>query len=516
MARCAANGMSVTPSQKTELTRRLCRLWPSAAWRLRDRIGALIAAAFCDPMIPELRALLSNRWLLHHGAGTIVAQIKTPDLTRSILADFLAGDIDHLLNLAEMQPAVIALGNEALDMYVTRARRDGASEKDLEAISSLIGHLDPTQLSDECLLAVALDERLPIYMRLEAFGLRSTPVDPRAMPLVKTALGMPGYHTRSAAIEVIMKLKDPVPSLRDALMRSDLEMKEKLDLLDYLPRRHLSAQKAEICRTLAQEDGIPGELRRRLSIFAARYGDADSMCALVAAADRLPIKDLRATIAIFGHHRSRSLVETLIRRLKERTFSPSDRARLTSSIVLGMTALFQMDVFEGGVIDAAPLHPGADLFQPLLEEWAVMEDYDPIDGLNLAGGFARFGSDAALSAIERRLKQVLGSSDIDLLDSDTATHVGHALTTLRERQRLLPLPFLERVVARCSYNGASGAVSMIAAHGTQTALDVLLEIHTGATASLKGAVMDSLETLAGRLGVRIRLTGNGRLEAATI
>lgn len=81
-----------------------------------------------------------------------------------------------------------------------------------EAISSLIGHLDPRQLSDECLLAVALDERLLIYMRLEAFG----PVDPRAMPLVQTALGMPGYHTRSAAVEVIMKLKNPGSSLRDA------------------------------------------------------------------------------------------------------------------------------------------------------------------------------------------------------------------------------------------------------------------------------------------------------------
>lgn len=74
------------------------------------------------------------------------------------------------------------------------------------------------------------------------------------------------------------------------------------------------------------------------------------MCGLAAAAGRLPIKDLRATIAIFGHHRSQSLVETLIRRLKERTFSPSDRAGLTSSIVLGMTALFQMD----GCCAAAP------------------------------------------------------------------------------------------------------------------------------------------------------------------
>lgn len=45
-----------------------------------------------------------------------------------------------------------------------------------------------------------------------------------------------------------------------------------------------------------------------------------------------------------------------------------------------------------------------------------MEDYEPIDGLNLAEGFARFGSEAALSAIKRGLKQVLGSNDIDLLD----------------------------------------------------------------------------------------------------
>lgn len=59
-----------------------------------------------------------------------------------------------------------------------------------------------------------------------------------------------------------------------------------------------------------------------------------------------------------------------------------------------------------------------------------MEDYEPIDGLNLAEGFARFGSEAALSAIKRRLKQVLGSNDIDFLNSDAAAHVGHALTTL--------------------------------------------------------------------------------------
>ncbi|UPJ76978.1 hypothetical protein [Bradyrhizobium sp. 187] len=145
-----------------------------------------------------------------------------------------------------------------------------------------------------------------------------------------------------------------------------------------------------------------------------------------------------------------------------------------------------------------------------------MEDYEPIRRDKLGRG---------IRAIWIRGRIVGDRADIEAgawferyrsLDSDTAAHVGHALTTLRERQHLLPLSFLERVVARWSYNEASGAVSMIAAHGTQTALDVLLEIHTGATISLKGAVMDSLETLAGRLGVRIRLTSKGRVESATI
>lgn len=45
-----------------------------------------------------------------------------------------------------------------------------------------------------------------------------------------------------------------------------------------------------------------------------------------------------------------------------------------------------MEMFEGGVIDAAPLHQGADLFLPLLEKWTAMEDYEPVDGQNFAEG----------------------------------------------------------------------------------------------------------------------------------
>ena len=42
-------------------------------------------------------------------------------------------------------------------------------------------------------------------------------------------------------------------------------------------------------------------LRRRFSIFAARYGDWEAMSASVGSADRLAVEDLKATISIFGH-----------------------------------------------------------------------------------------------------------------------------------------------------------------------------------------------------------------------
>ncbi len=515
VARCVANGMNVTPELKAEITRRLCQLWPSAAWRLCDRIGALIAAAFFDPLIPDLRALLPDRRLLHHGGGTIVAQIGSGDLTRSVLKDLLAGDIVHLLNIGDLQPAVSALGDEALDMYATRARRSDASEGELNAIAALIGHLDGERLSKKSRLRIALDESFSVPIRLATFGLGPAPMDSRAIPLVEKALGMPGYFGRSVAIEVIMKFQDPIPALRAALTRLDLDIKEKLDLIGYLPRGLPSTRKLEVFRSLLEDRGLDDELRRRLLIFSARYGDRDSMCTLVQMADRMPVQDLRATIAIFGHHPSRSLVETMVQLISSRTFSPSDRAGLVGNMVLGMTALFQMDMFEGGGIEAAPLHPGADLFQPLLEKWAAMEDYDPQAGLTVAEALAQFGSNTALSTIEVRLQQIFGSNEVNLDDSLEASQIAHALTTLRERRHLLPIPFLETVVERCSYNGASGAVSMIAAHGSEAALDSLLTIYENADYLLKTAVMDALETLAGRLGVRIRAVTDGRLEATT-
>jgi hypothetical protein len=179
-----------------------------------------------------------------------------------------------------------------------------------------------------------------------------------------------------------------------------------------------------------------------------------------------------------------------------------------------MTAVFEMDMFQAGGIEPSPAHPGLDAFRSIVEEWADLQDYDPESGLDLAENLVRLGSSkTALERTEERLRQVMASFEIDLRDSLKASRIGNVLRTLYDRHHLLPLSFMETGIDRSSYNAASEAVRMIAARGTREALETLLELHEDKASSLlKDAIMDSLETLAGRLGVRISKV-RGRLEA---
>lgn len=474
----------------------------------------LIADAFHAPLVPEVRTQLSNRSLLHDGAGTVVARIADRNLTRAVLEELLEGDVEHLLNLAELQDPVSALGDEALGLYADRARAARSSEDERNAMASLIGHLDGRLVSESARLSVALDEQLPISVRLSAFALGPEPIDARARPLIEVALALKDFHPRASAMRAALRTADPTGAMRSALVRTDLELSDKLDLVGYAHRAIPDQQLADILRGLARDPALGEELRVRLLVFAARHGDQAAMGDLVDGAGGLPVEVVSATLSIFGHHRSRALAETAAHRLETRPLGPTERRDLVGAAVLGMTALFEMDWFRGGLVKRAPPHPGLEVLRPLLEAWTVSSDYSPLDGLRVAQELMGLGSRVALPLVESRLELALQANEVDLQAHDQAMTVGAALRTLRDARRLLPLPFLETVLARCSYNGASSAVEMMAAHGTREAFDSLLDAHDRARdGHLRGVILDVLEPLAGRLGIRVRRSG-ARLEAA--
>jgi hypothetical protein len=514
LARCVANGTAVTSTSREEIARRLGTIWPKSSWRARKRVGELVADAFHTPLVPEIRRLLANRYLLHDGTGAVVARIADRGLTRSVLEELLDGDVEHLLNLAELQGPVSALGDEALRLYADRAKAEPCSDKEGNAMASLIGHLDRRFISKGACLSVALDEQLPISVRLAAFALGPAPIDVRALPLIDAAFALKGFQPRASAMEAALRTADPMGAIRSALTRTDLELSEKLDLVGYARRAMPDQQLADMFREIARDIELSEDLRTRLLVFAARYGDAAAMDDLVDRAGELPVEVVSATLSVFGHHRSRTLVEAFVQRLTIRSLRPSQRRDLLGSAVLGMTAVFEMDWFRGGTVKPAPPHPGLAVLRPLLETWAVSSDYSALEGLQVAHSLAEAGSPLAVPLVERRLELALQANALDLQASDQASTIGAALRALRDARRLLPLAMLETVVAKCSYNGASSAVEMIAAHGTREAFDCLLDAHGRVgDGHLKGVILDQLEPLAGRLGIRVKRSG-GRLETA--
>ncbi|HLL45246.1 MAG TPA: hypothetical protein VK399_00990, partial [Longimicrobiaceae bacterium] len=409
--------------------------------------------------------------------------------------------------------AVDALGDEALDIYVRRARSTDDAEVH-KGLAALIEDLNGRRISVEARLSVALDETLPLLVRLATFVLGPKPIDQRAVPLVDTAVYGDDWYSRTLAARAIWKSADPLALWRSVLSRTDVPADVLHGIVKYFSPQGASGDFATVIATLARDPAIPVDIRRKLMVFAARYGDADAMSTLVDEIGGLPYDLVAATVSIFGYHRSRQLAERAARALHSVHFTAEQRVGLFSSAVLGMTALYQMDWFDGGAIHPAPPHPGASHFRELLEEWSLCHDYELLQTLRIDEDLVRLGSNAAIERLPRRIEIAIAADEIDLQDHDNAHTVSAAIRALRENHRLLEITFLETVVDRCSWNGATEAAQMIAAHASRDALDSLIGIYAAARKrDFRAFILDLLEPLAGRLGLRVRLV-DGRLEAS--
>jgi hypothetical protein len=514
IARCVANGMRINEATRQEIGRRLAIIWPRASWRQRDRIGELIAEAFSDPLLPEIRLQLSKRWLLHSGTGSIVARVNDTALTKSILNDLLSGDIEHLFNLGNFQASVDALGDDALFMYAGRIDVENPVPADVDTISCLIEHLDGRRITEAARLSVAHNTKMPLAIRLSSFALGSVPIDDQVLPLIGSAITTDGFQPRSSAMKALAKTADPLSALRTVFSRKDISLEQMKDISSYLAGDVLRLLGASTILDLAHDPSIGEYLRHRFLVYSARLGNDSAMNELVCHFADMPIEIVCAATSLFGYHQSRPLVVKAVSILRQRLLGPRDRVALASGAVTGMTTIFEMDYFMCGVTKPAPPHLGIDIFRELLEQWGAEIDYAPLDTLRIDEYLVRIGSGMGLARLPGHIEHVLSLKEIDLGDTNNAGDLGRAIHTLQEHRRFLPLSLLELIISRCSYNGVSNATQMMAAIGSRDAFDCLLQTHAAIQdRQIREVVLDAIEVLAGRLGLRVREVNNS-LEAS--
>ncbi len=522
LARCISNGMAVSEAAWNEVVKRLASAWLRSSWRLRGQIGELLADTFSQPLTAPVKELLHRRNLLHDGAGKIVARAHDKELTKSVLMQLLAGDVEHLWNLSELQGAVDELGDDALRLYIQHLPPVEVEEKEqskqnaalTETLAYLIGHLDGAQISESARLAVALDEALPHRIRISAFCLGPQPLDARVEPLVETLVATP--RLLSDAIPAILKMQNSTERVFRLLLRDDLTKNQRIDLITTIVNRADNETLPQVLLQICSDLSIDEELRLVAKVFAAQHGDESAMSELVDGFSNYPLDIVHAALSVFGFHRSDVLVQRAVSALTNRALGPKDRVHLASGVVLGMTSKFEMMSFGSGAVVPAPWHPGISYLRRLIESWDELGDYSLCDRVRLGESLLHLGTDEGILKLGCRITQLLESLDTSSEKWEESDVIGNALRSLLERQQLLELSVLESIASRCSFNGAWSALFMIAAIGTRDAVDLLVSLHgLFQDSSLAGPVVDLLEPLAGRFGLKVEVV-DGHLQVRTL
>jgi len=140
----------------------------------------------------------------------------------------------------------------------------------------------------------------------------------------------------------------------------------------------------------------------------------------------------------------------------------------------------------------------------LVDSWDEQTDYSLCERVKLGESLFQLGAEEGVVRLGSRIAGLLESLDSSLENWDECNAIGQAIRSLLERQQILELPLLESIVARCSFNGASSALFMIAAIGTRDAVDLLISLY----GTIKGShvaeeILDLLEPLAGRFSLKI-------------
>lgn len=525
VARCIVNGMKVPAQFRAEVGNRLGRIWPKVTWRLRDRIGDLIYEGFSEPLTAELRELLHLKGVQTHGAGRIVERASDDELTYSVLQRLVGGynySTLGLLNLYELQSPVDKIAPRAFTLYVAFARKaisepDGRkSDEMLQSMACLIEHLADGAVPDDEILRVVADKELPVIIRVGAAALMAGPLDEGFLPLVEAALEGPEFPEWQLAAKALAKTPAPLRFLKQMLLRKRSAARRNQKLVTSFIHDLPESKRREAGRAIADDTELSQPDRLAGLVLAARYGDTDAMTRLVDKFSSLPPLFMGVTLSLFGHHKSAELAEKAVAKIRKRKLAPRIRVRLSAETTTGMTSLYMMDWFSGGTLEPTSTHPGIGVVRSLIEEWSERDDYTPVGALDLDNNLLRLGSDRPLSRMQARIEAVLKANDIDLMDHNVTHHIGHAITNLRDHGRWLDLAFLERITKVCSYNAVSGAVSMMAARGTQDDFDALMALHARSDdRSTKDNVLDALETLSSRLGTKVRSV-NGVLEAVAL
>ncbi|USX18419.1 hypothetical protein NHH82_21425 [Oxalobacteraceae bacterium OTU3REALA1] len=505
--RCLANGMQVTPEHREDIGNRLAAIWGCSSWQTNKLVNGIIVDAFSRPLHSAIRAKLGDRYLLHNGAGTIVALNRDRTLSISVVRELISGNIDGLLNISDLQDEVDRLGTEAFVLYVERYRSGSGGCEEADAISCLIGHMKYGCIDSDMAYHVAADDAIPLQIRLAAWSKSGRNFDSMIERLIIEGLSAEDYHRRSTAARALACSTFDASTIVRLLSDTDLPPAGAQKGLEYLIFDWCKSDNRGRIQELLALDHFTGPLRNVALLYSMSVGDMAAFEQLLGQFDILDIEFVSATLTLVGHFPERDLVDRIVAAIANRPWTGRDRASIADALAIGLTHRVSRFSLSTSSIEPIPFHPGRAACHDLFKTWLILDEYQVIERLRLVLDAIRVGLESAQQLLRPALDAALEAGAGG--DTNDSILAGRAIEILHTNGDGLSEDELEMFVKNCSYNLATSAVALIAARGTQDAVNMLTRLyHETDSALLKPDILTNLEPLASRLGLRIMRTGN--------
>ena len=507
LGRCLANGMAAAPTQRETIGDRLAAIWGRNSWRTNKLVNGIIVDAFSRPLHPAVRARLGERPLIYEGSGTIVALHRDTELTMSVLRELLTGDIYLPLNIGELQEEVNRIGTKVFELYVERCRQSIGNDKVEHAISCLIGHMRFGSIDVDVAYSVAIDSLLPSQVRLAAWSKSDRKLDEAIERLIMEGILADNYHLQTSAAQALSSPMVDVQDVAKLLGAREVPLTKAEKLLDYLICDWRSANRYDRVRELLTIKGLKEPLRDLALLYSIDDGNLEALDDLVDRFGELDAELVSATVLLLGHAPERRRVERIVSAIADRTWSADDRVSIADAFATGLTHRMKMFGLRSGTLERISFHPGRNVPHELLKRWLTYDDYNTTERLKMTLNAVQLGITDARRGLRPILDAALAACP-DKIDSNE-TLISRAIEILHADGNGLTLAELEQLVRSRPYNLAARAAALIAAGGSQSEANSLIQLYGEVSdAMLRLVILSYLEPLASRRGVRVIWNGD--------
>jgi hypothetical protein len=506
LGRCIVNGMRCSENIHTEVGRRLIEAWPRASYWTSRRVGQLLLDRWTESLLPELRAALHNKYLIHEGAGEILAKLGDDALTLSVLRVHIAKKISP--NIGPLQELVMPLSATVFEDYLAAARRDRRHVEQLWALGVLIGRLDSKPIGRTRLMETAHDSTLPDIIRLAVCRLLIDPLPEDFWTMVEKGLRARDYHRRWAARDALACAPDREERIIQLLSRARMP-KARAEILDHIREVFITDERGLAFIHMGITDPrLDHATKTKLALWGAIIGDVELFESLLEQVPTLSSEDLGTLSDMLSEYPAREHGLSLVEALGQRALKPSEKVDIARALMLGANYKLERFGLRSAGLEHSPPHAAMDAILALIDRWRTTTTFSRLERLRMETIAADARLDGATETLLELTREIILERAVGGYDEPYNNEVRSALSALQDRSLTLPLDVLKVLVETSGSNARIGALYMIGALGTREALDYLLELSQSDSDDWS-SIFQNAERLAARLNLHVLRTPEG-------